>query len=157
MPDSEEFYRDQKRLNLVFLVSAIALFLSTIWMMAADHYLPWKHYAREFEVLKREKLSNELARQEQDIDQAKLADLTRKKEEAQEKLDAQQSELSKATEARDNLKNVQVEIATRKMQFLKADLSEQQSQYDLSVGLLSKLSGDDAGTKKRLERKRDAG
>src|SRR5262245_1762177 len=105
MPASEEFYRDQKRLNTVFVVSAVALFITTLWMMAADHYLPWKNYAREFEGLKREKLSDELSRQQAAIDQTKLADLVQKKEEAQTKLEGHTAELSNLTTTRDKLKN----------------------------------------------------
>ncbi|MFP6692449.1 MAG: hypothetical protein VB875_05505, partial [Pirellulales bacterium] len=37
-----------KRMHLVFAVSSIALFVSTIWVLAADHYREWKGYQTKY-------------------------------------------------------------------------------------------------------------
>ena len=56
MPASEETYRRQPTLHLVFAISSIAMLLSTVWMVMADHLRPWKQVQREFQLVEREKL-----------------------------------------------------------------------------------------------------
>src|SRR5271166_293706 len=62
MPATEETYRTQSTLHLVFAISSIAMLLSTVWMVMADHLRPWKQVQRRFQVVEREKL--EVAEQE---------------------------------------------------------------------------------------------
>jgi cbb3-type cytochrome oxidase cytochrome c subunit len=56
MPATEETYRRQSTLHLVFAISSIAMLLSTVWMVMADHIRPWKHFQRDFQRVEREKL-----------------------------------------------------------------------------------------------------
>ena len=56
MPATEETYRQQPALHLVFAISSIAMMLSTVWMVMADHLRPWKEVQREFQLVEREKL-----------------------------------------------------------------------------------------------------
>ncbi len=56
MPATEEPYRQQPTLHLVFAISSIAMLLVTIWMVMADHLRPWKQVQREFQLIEREKL-----------------------------------------------------------------------------------------------------
>ncbi len=56
MPATEETYRRQPILHLVFAISSIAMLLSIVWMVAADHLRPWKQVQREFQQVEREKL-----------------------------------------------------------------------------------------------------
>ena len=56
MPATEETYRRQPTLHLVFAISSIAMLLSTVWMVMADHLRPWKQVQREFQLVEREKL-----------------------------------------------------------------------------------------------------
>jgi hypothetical protein len=44
MPATEQTWRNTKRLHLIFALSSIALLLSTLWMIAADHQREWKQY-----------------------------------------------------------------------------------------------------------------
>ncbi len=46
MPASENTWRDQKRLHILFAVSGVAMLIATIWMFAADHDREWKPYQR---------------------------------------------------------------------------------------------------------------
>ncbi|MFP6667557.1 MAG: hypothetical protein VB876_09595, partial [Pirellulales bacterium] len=48
MPATEQTCRSMKRMHLVFAVSSIALFVSTIWVLAADHYREWKGYQTKY-------------------------------------------------------------------------------------------------------------
>ena len=57
MPATEETYRRQPTLHLVFAISSIAMLLSTVWMVLADHIRPWKEVQREFQQVERDKLA----------------------------------------------------------------------------------------------------
>lgn len=48
MPATEETYRSQPSLHLVFAISSIVMALSVIWMIMADHLRPWKNVQRAF-------------------------------------------------------------------------------------------------------------
>lgn len=48
MPANEQTWRNQKLLHTLFAVSGVALLVSTIWMLAADHFRPWKPYQRKY-------------------------------------------------------------------------------------------------------------
>jgi cbb3-type cytochrome oxidase cytochrome c subunit len=56
MPASEETYRRQPALHLVFAISSIAMLLSVVWMVMSDHMRPWKLVQRRFQLVEREKL-----------------------------------------------------------------------------------------------------
>src|ERR1700722_2588976 len=56
MPATEETYRRQPTLHLVFAISSIAMLLATVWMVMADHLRPWKQVQRQFQYVEREKL-----------------------------------------------------------------------------------------------------
>ena len=42
MPANEQTWRDQKKMHVIFAVSAVIMGIATIWMMAADHMREWK-------------------------------------------------------------------------------------------------------------------
>ena len=48
MRATEKTYYNIKRLHLVFAAASLALLAVTVWMVAADHYRPWKEYQRTF-------------------------------------------------------------------------------------------------------------
>ena len=56
MPASEETYRSQPNLHLVFAITSVAMLLSFVWMIVADHLRPWKEVQRQFQQVEREKL-----------------------------------------------------------------------------------------------------
>jgi cbb3-type cytochrome oxidase cytochrome c subunit len=62
MPASEEPYRRQSTLHVVFAISSVVMLLSTLWMVMADHLRPWKQVQRAFHYVERDKL--EVAEQE---------------------------------------------------------------------------------------------
>ena len=71
MPASEETYRRQPILHIIFAISSIAMTLSIVWMIMADHLRPWKQVQRDFQVLESEKLK--AAEEEKFNDQEKNA------------------------------------------------------------------------------------
>lgn len=46
MPATEQTWRDQKLLHVVFAVSSVVMLIATVWMFAADHARPWKPYQK---------------------------------------------------------------------------------------------------------------
>ena len=48
MPATEQTWYNQKTLHVVFGLSSLVMFLSTIWLFAADHDREWKGYQRRF-------------------------------------------------------------------------------------------------------------
>ncbi len=48
MPASDRTFHSLKRMHAVFAVSALGLLAVTVWMIAADHYRPWKQYQRTY-------------------------------------------------------------------------------------------------------------
>lgn len=44
MPATEHFFRNQKKLHVVFALSCVALLVSVIWMMVEDYSDPWRAY-----------------------------------------------------------------------------------------------------------------
>ena len=85
MPASEDFFRDQKKLHVVFFLSALGMFGAAVWMLANDHLKPWKKYQREFiSEVSRNRLEDDLSAQSRKLDRAKLADLDVKIDAAKE-------------------------------------------------------------------------
>src|SRR5947209_19418558 len=101
MPATEETYRSQRALHVVFAISSIGLLLATVWMIMADHLRPWKTVQREFQDVETAKL----ARSEQE----KL-DQQRKK--SQEEIDRIDREIAQAhATAETNARKIRAKLA----------------------------------------------
>ena len=48
MPATELTWRDSKFLHLVFGITSLAMLITTLWMLAADHLREWKDVQRKF-------------------------------------------------------------------------------------------------------------
>jgi hypothetical protein len=46
MPATEQTWRDQKAMHIVFGVSSVVMLISTLWMFGDDHNREWKAYQR---------------------------------------------------------------------------------------------------------------
>ena len=73
MPASEETYRSQPNLHLVFALTSVAMLLSFVWMIAADHLRPWKETQREFHYIEDAKLRVEEKKRADELNQKELA------------------------------------------------------------------------------------
>ncbi len=148
MPATEETYRKTSTLHVVFAVTSIAFLGSTVWMIAADHFRPWKNVQREFHRVETDKLvklektkqldliakhSNELVAVNQKIAQANAI--------------ANKNGLeiySKQTE----IKSIEGQFADldTKKRFQKAELDSLRSLYD---GMIDR--GEDAAAKRYIQ------
>ncbi len=132
MPSTEETFRKQSTLHIVFAVSSIAMAVVTVWMLLADHLRPWKQVQREFHQVETAKLK---ANEDQ-----KLQEQAAKSQAAIKGIDDEIAKLQKLSS--DNalkIRNIEAtlkklkgtfeDLDTRK-RFLKADLDSQRSFYD---------------------------
>ncbi len=46
MPATEQTWRDQRTMHVVFGISAVVMLVATVWMFAKDHARPWKQYQK---------------------------------------------------------------------------------------------------------------
>src|SRR3954465_6038417 len=85
MPATEETYRSQPTLHVVFAITSIAMTLSIVWMILADHLRPWKQVQRDFHHIEEAKLkASERAKAEETRarSQAQIDEIDRKIEAA---------------------------------------------------------------------------
>ena len=132
MPATEETYRPQPILHLVFAISSIAMLLATVWMVMADHLRPWKEVQRDFQAIERAKL--EASKKEKLEEQkakyaAQIAELDRKIEEAKAGSESRAAEISKLDNDLDKLGGT-VDLLDMQKRFKKADLDSKRSLYD---------------------------
>jgi cytochrome c551/c552 len=81
------------RLNIVFGVSAIALFLTTIWMVWADYSREWKAFQRQFFQLERETTQRQIGEAEERVNRRELERVEGELQAATQELEARQQEL----------------------------------------------------------------
>src|SRR5208337_434303 len=132
MPAAEETYRRQPTLHIIFAISSIAMTLSIIWMIMADHLRPWKQVQREFQVVEREKLKAveqaTLKKREGEV-QSQIDELDRKIKEAKQGAAQRGADLNRLdTELKTLLARTEKLDTERK--FKKAELDSLRSLYD---------------------------
>ena len=76
MPATEETFRSQRKLHIVFAVTSIGMTLATVWMILNDHLRPWKTVQREFHRVETAKLEVQKAEEQRKLDEQHKRDLT---------------------------------------------------------------------------------
>ena len=132
MPATEETYRKQSTLHIVFGVSSIAMLLAIVWMIMADHLRPWKEVQRQFHHVEEAKIS--ASREKAELDQkknyqAQIDALDAKIKKAEENTEERASEIRKLDKEISALGGVFEGLDTQK-KFTKAALDSQRSLYD---------------------------
>jgi mono/diheme cytochrome c family protein len=127
MAATDQKYRDQKTLDVIFAVSCVGMLLTTIWMFYDDYARQWKPIQREFRDV-------ETALNERDM----LRELPDPKvvESLQEKMVEAQKKLKAANEAVAKDKSdltVKMAINSSVFQSIKADLDSRQSYLVIAV------------------------
>ena len=116
MPATDQFFRKLSTMHFVFAISSLAMFGTTIWMMAADHSDEWRGHQTEFEKLEAEK-----NRADQ---KAKKTELAGSPEEFEKKVQALQQERDRKTE--------ELETQTKELPKLREDVKRLQIDFDLA-------------------------
>src|SRR5215471_8421293 len=88
MPATESTWRGMKSMHAVFGVASVAMLVTTVWMLAADHNRQWKNYQRQFRDI--ETWTNSARIKEQGTSEYKQIETTLQ----QELADVQQAALS---------------------------------------------------------------
>jgi cbb3-type cytochrome oxidase cytochrome c subunit len=135
MPATEETYRSQSTLHIVFAVSSIAMLLTTVWMIMADHLRPWKVVQREFHqveesklrVAEEQKLQEQKAKHESELEriEKEIEDARKLEAENRDPIRAKDKEIKKILGVFESL-----DTRTR---FKKAELDSKRSEYDLII------------------------
>ncbi|MGA2699878.1 MAG: c-type cytochrome [Isosphaeraceae bacterium] len=132
MPASEETYYRQPTLHIVFAITSIAMTLSIIWMIMADHLRPWKQVQREFHVVEREKLKAveqaTLEKRKGDV-QNQINELDRKIKEAEQGAAQRAADLNRLDKELKALLAKTEKLDTQR-KFKKAELDSLRSLYD---------------------------
>ncbi|MGP0063753.1 MAG: c-type cytochrome [Isosphaeraceae bacterium] len=132
MPASEETYRPQPTLHIIFAISSIAMLLATVWMVMADHLRPWKQVQRDFQVIEREKLEaakEEKLKEQQEKYANQLKEIEQKIEAAKAGAGARAAEISQIDRELNKL-GAKAELLGMQRRFKKADLDSKRSLYD---------------------------
>ena len=132
MPASEETYRAQPALHVIFAVSSIAMLLSIVWMIMADHLRPWKQVQRDFHAIEREKLKvseQEALKTQQTHSEAEIKRIDEQIKEAQTKAAERGAELRRIEKELNGLQAKTEQLDTRR-KFKKAELDSLRSLYD---------------------------
>lgn len=111
MPATEHFFRDQKKMHLIFAISCVVLLVSVVWMMIQDYSDPWYAYQRtnyQLQAAAKERAIAEMKSQDfvekLEAEEARLAELNQKlKNEYQGLNDAVEQHRDKATRAVESL------------------------------------------------------
>ncbi len=82
------------RLNVLFGVSAIALFLTTVWLVWADYSREWKVYQRRFFQMERDTTARELEQAGQNVDQRSLQQVQSELDAASQELESKQKDVA---------------------------------------------------------------
>src|ERR1700722_7307389 len=130
MAATDQTYRNQYSLDVVFAVSSILMLLSVVWMLVQDFQREYKTEQREFRdvevaMAQREALAK-MPRYDDFKERKEAVDRARKQREAdQSKIDELNDKIRKALPEK--------ERADLKLQNVKADLDSKSSFYDIAV------------------------
>ena len=85
---------DISGLNVVFGISSILLFVTTLWMIWADYSREWKGYQRQFSQMEREMTGRQIQEADAAVNQRELQRIEGELATAEQELDAQQAEIA---------------------------------------------------------------
>jgi cbb3-type cytochrome oxidase cytochrome c subunit len=132
MPATEETYRRQPTLHLVFAISSIAMLLATVWMVMADHLRPWKQVQREFQLIEREKLNASEKEKQEELNtkyKSQLDQITAKIEAANQSADERYGQI-RALDSQISKLDATAEGLDMERRFKKTELDSKRSLYD---------------------------
>jgi cbb3-type cytochrome oxidase cytochrome c subunit len=132
MPATEETYRRQPTLHVVFAITSVAMLLATVWMILADHLRPWKNVQRDFHVVEKAKLKAVADEKYAEMESKHKADLEKLDSEinAARQKEKTNARVIKEKEAERDALTGQFDLLDTLKRFKKAELDSQRSFYD---------------------------
>src|SRR5579863_9169244 len=133
MPATESNLRDLKKVHVIFALSAIVLFVVTVWMMEWDHRREWVGYQRTFEDIQTHK-QNSAIKSIEESPQYKTseAELLAQQKAAQERLDAVAPEKNKLASQLVEAER-QYDAVSRQVRNARAFRDKARADFDLGV------------------------
>lgn len=132
MAATDQHYRNQKWLDIVFAVTCILMLVSVVWMFAQDFYREFKQEVREFRNVE------EAMFQRSTLDLVPDADTRQQISAAEEQVKAAHGELQKARDNRETQSKVseftsKKAISEARYQAAKADYDSLVSKYNIAI------------------------
>jgi len=150
MQANEETFYNQPLLHRVFAVASVGMLISVVWMIAADHYRPWKRVQREFHRIEDRKLKvveQEKLAEQRDKSQTRIDEINAQIKQAEADSVRRSSDLRRINQEL-NLLGGRVERLNTDHQFKKTELDGLRTLYD---GMI--LRGEQAEAQTFLETK----
>jgi mono/diheme cytochrome c family protein len=119
-------------MHVIFAVSAVALLLATLWMMARDHRDEWRVYQKQADELRARQVEKQLAMASTEEYERKIEELATQRSEATQALEAQSAEIDELNTRISTVKGA-VELATREVKFKGAERDVARANYDIGV------------------------
>ena len=116
-------------LNVVFAVSSLFLFFSTVWMVWDDYDREWKDYQRRFIELETEVTQASLELANSQVDYALIEQLQGELEQAREELADNQEQVDLLEGELDSI-NAELFLATQEHQFTKAEYDAERYEFE---------------------------
>jgi mono/diheme cytochrome c family protein len=148
MAATDQTYRNQRALDIVFAVSCLLMLVSVVWMFAADYNRDWKVVQREFrdvETALSERLMLEKLPEAEEVNE-KLKAVADARQDYRKALDQVRGEEARLSAKRDRADSDYREV--------KADYDSKASLYDILVEDLGKART--SAERDKLERERQA-
>ena len=149
MAATDQHYRKQRVLDIVFAVSSILMLLSLFWMFWQDYNREFKHVQRKFRDVEDEVFLRTMVRSLPDEQRINAID------EAEDKLAKAKDKLAKERVGPDrDIRNAKgkKEIADAKTRSIKADYDSRMSYYDMEVEELGRAQGELAKAKSAADK-----
>ena len=120
---------DISRLNIVFALSSIALFFSTIWLVWFDYSREWKGYQRQFVELERETTAQQIEEASRRVNQRELGRVDQELDAAKIELASRQTEIDEFEASRATLQDKRT-LADIKERALKSEYDSVKFYYE---------------------------
>ena len=117
-------------LNVVFAVSSLFVLFTTVWMVWDDYDREWKNYQRDFTLLEMEVTLAGLAQAQQEVDQARVAELTAQRGVAEQGLASNSAQIDEL-EAQLAEVDRQLFVTTQNFQFIKAEYDVERYTFEV--------------------------
>ncbi len=129
MPANDTYWRNLKKMHVVFVLSAIGLFAATLGMMWTDHADEWRPYQKAFDRLEARRLELQIQADTSGAYQGRLADLNEKLAAANANYADQKGGLEEEIADLE----YQFNIASRELRNRRAFRDKARADYDLAV------------------------
>jgi mono/diheme cytochrome c family protein len=117
-------------LNVVFAVSSLALFFSSLWMVWHDYDREWKNYQRRFAQLELEVTRQRLEQVERSVDRDRLAQLEARRKQAEQQVAANRAQIDALQRQLQDLE-ARIYLASQDAQFTKATYDAERYDYEV--------------------------